>query len=219
MLWRFLCSDSAAALSQQCQEVLQPRRLWSSTGARPHLRAEHLGCERRAATAKIGRGSAYVSEGRLLRRVVAQRLQNGRPAQRSRLRQPSSIVETASAVARDRVRNTAPNFVAGPRTFSAAAPEACVEFGRLTSCYRRIRGPKRVGKKGRADGASKLCSHVEDCRSTRRRRTVVCSRKKATETGALDRLQSREALKNCCRPDERPIAVGRSAKQGTPRRL
>ena len=72
------------------------------------------------------------------------------------------------------------------------------------------------GQIGPADGPSTLCSHLEDCPSTRRRRAVVCSRKKATETWALDRLQSREAPKNCGRPDERPgrrsarpIAAGR----------
>ena len=56
------------------------------------------------------------------------------------------------------------------------------------------------GQNSLADGPSTLCSHLEDGPSTRRRRAVVCSRKKATETGALDRLQSREALKKLLPP-------------------
>ena len=52
------------------------------------------------------------------------------------------------------------------------------------------------GQNSPADGPSTLCSHLEDCPSTRRRRAVACSRKKATEKRPLDRLQSGEALKN-----------------------
>ena len=38
------------------------------------------------------------------------------------------------------------------------------------------------GQNSPADGPSTFCSHLEDCPTTHRRRAVVCSRKKATET-------------------------------------
>ena len=148
----------------------------------------------------MGRGSAYMSEGRLLRRVVLPSL---RGADFASGLTPGSGARTAiaSALVLPRAANTPPNFVAGPRTFSAAL--------RGAACRTWWLDVVAIARKRPKASRAKLAPRTAPRRSVATSRTALRRAVAAPWFVAVKKLQRLRA---------RPIAVARSAKKLRPPR-
>ena len=187
--------------SQRCREAIRSLIRQEAAGGTAHNTESSVDYERESAHGQNRRGSPYVSEGRLLSRVVAQRSgTTAQPGDLASARAPQST-ETASALARDRVRNTPPNFVAGLQTRSATAPEVVCRSWALHVVSKHSSRSKA--------SRAKLAPRTAPRRSVATSRTALRRAVAAPWFVAVKKLQRLRA---------RPIAVARSAKKLRPPR-